>query len=402
MEMRQADKKFLVRSEEARDIEVIRSEGNTLIARSGKHYIDFMMGWCVGNLGWGNKEITQTMKDYAGPDYVAPAYQYKPWVELAELLTEIAPGKMKKCLRTTGGTESVDQALQAAITYTKRHKFVSIEGCYHGNSMAAKALAEDLGDQRGSLFRCYRIKAPLDGEAAAHLGTLLKRNDVAAVILEPIVCNLGVVIPTEEFMKQLQFHCHKHSTLLIVDEVATGFGRTGRMFASEWYDLQPDILCLAKGITGGYAPMGATLVTDEVAEAMRDGEVYASTYGWHPRSVDIALANTKYLVKHWAELEGKIEETSQYFRARLSNMFSGMPAEVCVKGLAMGIEFLHDDLAETMVDLARENRLLVSGHSERIFTMFPALNLDKATAEEGLDILEECLFELKQKQAKAA
>src|SRR5262249_61051082 len=122
---------------------------------------------------------------------------------------------------------------------------------------------------------CFKLIPTLNERAICQLDTLLKKKDVAAFIMEPIICNLGVLIPGQAFMAAAQRLCRRYGTLLVMDEVASGFGRTGALFATEHYDLEPDVLCLAKAITGGYAPMGATLVTQEFANTIKDLHVYS-------------------------------------------------------------------------------------------------------------------------------
>ena len=194
---------------------------------------------------------------------------YGPWVELAALLAELTPGKLRKSFRATGGTEAVEIALQLAMAATGRPGFISIEGSYHGNSIGAVSVAPGLGIEAlpNLLSHCHTIAPPLDDEAAARVEKLLRGKDIAALIMEPIICNLAVLIPEERFMRAVARSCRKYGTLLILDEVACGFGRTGTLFATEHYRVEPDILCLAKAITGGHAPMGATVVTEKVALA---------------------------------------------------------------------------------------------------------------------------------------
>jgi acetylornithine/N-succinyldiaminopimelate aminotransferase len=204
------------------------------------------------------------------------------------------------------------------------------------------------------------------------------------------VCNLGVLIPSQEFMTRVRDACRKHGTLSVMDEVATGFGRTGKLFASEHFKLDPDVLCLAKAITAGFAPMGATLVTKAVADAA--GVAFYSTYGWHPLSVAAALANLRYWSMNSAALLANVESQSDFFRARLSAMKFAEQASVRIMGLAIGIEFSERSLyASRLGERCREAGLLVSTEDDNLLTMFPALTIDRKTVREGLDILEGCL-----------
>ncbi len=257
MNLTQRDRKFLGRESAPEDIQVARMTGSFVYDARGRRYIDFLSGWCVGNFGWSNRDIRP--KARRRPDYVYPEYLYRPWVELAELLAEISPGKLQKCFRATGGSEAVEIALQIAMAATGRRKFVSLEGSYHGNTIATVSIGstEEQEPYPNLLSNCLKISPPLDARAAARLERLLKRKDVAAFIMEPISCNLAVLIPEQEFMETAQDLCRRNGALFIADEVACGFGRTGRLFASEHFGLEPDILCMGKAITGGFAPMGA-------------------------------------------------------------------------------------------------------------------------------------------------
>src|SRR3989338_6389300 len=330
MKVKEADRKFLARDMPAKDLEIVRSDVNFLFDSKGKKYIDFLMGWCVGNIGWGNTEVREKIKKFQGPDYVLPNYLYQPWVELAELLAKIAPGKLTKSFRATGGTEAVEIALQAAMTHTKRHKFVSIEGSYHGHSIGAMSIgSSDFRSWYKNLLPdCYKVELPLNENAARKVERILSKREVAAFISEPVICNLGVIIPDKKFFDIVQATCKKYGTLLIADEVATGFGRTCKMFASEHYNLKPDILCLAKGATGGFGALGVTMMTDEIAKSFKFGFSFYSTFGWHPLNVEAAVANIKYFLENKSALLKNAEKLSGYFEQRLKQMEFRYPAEI--------------------------------------------------------------------------
>ncbi|HEY1376495.1 MAG TPA: aspartate aminotransferase family protein [Gemmataceae bacterium] len=337
MDVSERDRRYMARGEHPAGVQVARSEGSFVVDHHGKKYIDFTSGWCVGNLGWANDEVREAIRAFNGPAYVHPDHLYRPWAELAETLAEITPGKLTKSYRATGGSEAVEIALQVAMAATGRAGFVCLEDCYHGNTLGGRSLAGDRDQYPNLLAHCHRIAPPLDDRAAERVERLLKGGQVAAFVMEPVVCNLGVVIPSKEFMTRVREACREHGTLFIMDEVATGFGRTWRLFASEHFDVDPDVLCLAKAITGGYAPMGATIVTDEVAKAAGVG--FYSTYGWHPLSVAAALANLKYWSRHGDRILTNVAAQSDYFRARLTGMEFAEPASVRVIGLAVGVEF---------------------------------------------------------------
>ena len=184
------DKKYLGRSEgKPRNLTVTSSKGALVYDEHGKEYIDFFMGWCVGNIGWNHKEIDAKIKDANVPTYVSPTYYYKRWSELAELLADITPGKLVKSFRATGGTEAVEIAMQAAMTHTKRFKFISIEGSYHGHSIGAMSIgSSDFRSWYPNLLPdCYKIQPPLNEVAAREIEKLLSNRDIAAFISEPII-----------------------------------------------------------------------------------------------------------------------------------------------------------------------------------------------------------------------
>ena len=390
--LRQLDRRYIGRESEAQDIQVARTKGAFVYDARGKRYIDFLSGWCVGNFGWDNIAITKSAARRR-PDYVYPEYLYRPWVELAQLLAEITPGELEKTYRATGGSEAVDIALQIAMASTGRRKFVSIEGSYHGNTVGTVSVASREGREPypNLLSNCDTISPPLGDRAIARLETLLKKRDVAAFIMEPISCNLAVLIPEDAFMKRAQQLCRRYGTLLIADEVACGFGRTGKLFASEHFDLEPDILCMGKAISGGFAPMGATIVTRKVAKSIEGEGGFYSTYGWHPSTVDVAIRNVRWLIRNQARVLRNAVEISAYFGERLAAMnFEGLK-EIRIRGMAIAVEAGEgEDYVSEIDDRCNKNGLLVTTSGNAI-TMFPPLTLDRRTAKAGLDILEKSL-----------
>jgi acetylornithine/succinyldiaminopimelate/putrescine aminotransferase len=346
------------------------------------------MGWCVGNFGWARPELRRRVRAFDGPDYVYPEYAYKHWHELAQLLVGLAPEGLTRCCRATGGSEAVELALQAAMLRTGRKKFVAIEDAYHGNTLGALSVGD--GDDAVRVLSVARLKPPLDGNALDRLETRLKRRDVAAMIMEPIAMNLGVLIPETEFMNGLVPLCHRYGTLLILDEVATGFGRTGKLFASEYYDVRPDMMTIAKAATGGAAGIGGLLLREDLAVSLeQDGNVY-STYGWHPLSVDVAIANLRWIKRNQSRLLHQVERTGAYFAERIREMEFPKEPEVRRRGLAIGVDVRDEKYAERVAKKCRARGLLLDPQ-ESVLLMLPALNVDRATAKDGLDVLEACL-----------
>jgi acetylornithine/succinyldiaminopimelate/putrescine aminotransferase len=391
MASRKQPQRFLARNEPP-ELQIGRSKGSYVFDAKGIKYVDFLMGWCVGNFGWGNAVIEKAARQYKGPDYVYPHFDYPPWEDLAFLLVSMAPPGLGKCFRATGGSEAMDLALQAAMLHTGRGKFMSIEDSYHGNTLGTLSIGASKKREklRNLLPNCLKVDAPLDEKLLGSIETQLKKRDVAAFIMEPIGMNLGVLIPEEGFLPELQRLCRMHGTLLVMDEVATGFGRTGTLFASDQYDLQPDIVTVAKSITDGVGGMGAMIATQEVARSMEEDGAFYSTYGWHPRSTAVAITTLKYIIRNEKKLVANVTATAQYFAMRLAAMRFRHDVEVRQRGLAIGLDFGDKDYAEKVGEKCRRKGLLVSPEGETVL-LIPALDIDHKTAQKGLDILEACV-----------
>lgn len=393
MKQQSREEQFFMSTEEPEDIQVVRTTDEFIYDHRGRRYIDFNAGWCVGNLGWGRKEIQAKINPAKVPGYIAPGYHYQGWVDLAALLASIAPGDLQKSVRATGGTEAVEAAMQMAMLYTGRTKFLSVEGSYHGNSIGTLSIGTSENRERFKtlLPHCLKIKPPLDENAAGKVEARLKNKDIAALILEPVICNLGVMIPEHAFMKRISALCRRYGTLLVLDEVACGFGRTGKLFACEHFDIQPDVLCLAKAITGGYAPMGACMTTAKIAgKVLKNGFQFYSTYGWHPLAVEAAMANIRYWIENKENILGHVTALSQCFTDRLSQMKFKQGATLRILGLAIGIEVSDPKYAERIQQKCLKKGLLFTTQ-ENTLTLFPPLTMRQAIAEEGLEILGSCI-----------
>ena len=357
-------------------IEVVGAEGSYLIGKDGRKYLDFIMGWCVGNAGWNTKEILDALRKFKGPNYVLPGYQYERWEELAKELVRISPGKLKSVFRATGGTEAVELALKISRAFNKRKKFIAFYDAYHGQSLACLSLVGLHSDRFGSVLECLRLGIEDWEETREKAVKAIKKEEICAFISEPIICNLGVIVPPPSFYEAVQEACKETNTAFIMDEVATGFGRTGKWFATEHYELKPDIMTVAKGFSSGYGAIGAAMATEEFAESMRFGFSNYSTFGWLPICVEAALANIEYMKKR------KLVEES----ARKGEYLKKLLCEFCEpegKGLCVGF----DTRNPATGGKCYADGLLTAGSPNRMI-LYPALDIEEELLEGGVGIIK--------------
>ena len=383
-------RRLLAEQAEPEGIRVARAQGSHVWDDQRKKYIDFIMGWCVGNLGWGLPEIRDAIGRTNHPEYIYPHYDYKGWHDLAELLAEVAPGDLTRSFRATGGTEAVEIALQIAMVATGRNRFVSIEDSYHGNSIGTLSIAASANRDRFPrlLDGCDKVKPPLNAAKLDRVERLLRKRNVAAFIMEPIAINLGVLVPDNDFMEGLERLCNRYGTLLIMDEVACGFGRTGNVFATEHFDIAPDILTMSKAMSAGYGGIGSTMTTEKVHRKIKGKYSAYSTYGWHPFAVDAAIASLRYWNRHGHDLLTNCVEVGAYLERRLEEIFGDF-ATVHAKGLAIAVEFDNEDYPAKLVERCRRKGLLVTADGEYL-QILPAINVESSVAVRATNILASC------------
>jgi len=373
------EEKFLFREVPPLQVDVVSSKGSYLIDKNGKKYLDFITGWGVGNAGWSKKEIRAAVRKFKGPDYVLPTYIYQRWEVLAEKLVSLLEKKDYTCFRATGGTEAVEIALKTAKAYNKREKFIAFKEAYHGQSFACMSLVR-LPDHEKNFgpFSSNFIQIPAGDweETTKQTVELIEKKDICAFIFEPIICNLGVVIPPQSFFDKVCKACKENDTIIICDEVATGFGRTGKWFGFEHHNLDPDIITIAKGFSSGYGAIGATIVKRKVAEAMRFDFSNYSTYGWHPLATESAIANIEYLKKN--KLIEKSEKSGKYLMKQLSKF-----CEPQGKGLCIGFTRRNSDLTKK----CQEDGLLISALGDREL-LFPPLSVTKEEIDKAIKIIQ--------------
>lgn len=392
MNVKEKDKEYFGRGNPAMDLEVVKAKGSYVYGADGKKYVDFLGGAGVGNLGWGIAEIENAIRNHDRPSYVYPNFYYKPWTDVAEILAELTPGNLTKSYRMTGGSEAVEAALEMATMFTGRKKILSIEGSYHGNTIGALSIGASKKQKKfpNLLKGCEKLQLPLNEEKLEEVRSLLASEEVAAVIMEPIIINLGVIIPEAGFMAGLNRICKDTGTLLIMDEAITGFGRTGKMFASEHFEMEPDIICMAKAITAGHAGMGAVITTREIDQKV-GGEIgLYSSYGWHPIAVDASLAALRYLQDNSERLFGNIEQLEETFKKGISEIDFKSNPEIRTKGAAIGVDLQDEDYASEIKDKALKQGLLINTEGSSLLFL-PNFQMSRETAIEGIELLKTCV-----------
>ena len=315
-----------------------RGEGCELIDTEGNRYLDGVSSLWVNVHGHGHPTIDRAVQEQLGrlAHSTFLGLSHPPAVELARRLVEIAPGDLNRVFFSENGAAAVEVALKMAYSYWRnqgqeRDRFVRLQHAYHGDTIGAVSVGgiERFHDSyRPLLFAtaevpspyCYRC--PLDKEypscdiaCADELAPVLEREGdrVAAVVVEPLVQGAaGIITAPDGHLARIAEITKRHGALLVVDEVATGFGRTGAMFASEIDGVEPDIMCLAKGITGGYLPLSATLATEAVFEAFLGApEEHKTLYHGHSYSANplcCAAANANLEAKCWPCHEEKTRD----------------------------------------------------------------------------------------------
>lgn len=355
-----------------------RAQGCTLTDTKGREIFDGISGAWVVNIGHGRAEVADAMAEQARRIAYASAFDFlaEPSIRLAERLANLCPEPLERVFISNSGTDAVEAAMAIARQYhfnngeRGRYKFVSRRGSYHGSTFGGKSLSgfrHALLQQRFApmLEGCIQVPGPntyrpedgLDPKsyiircakeierAILHEGP----DSVAAVIAEPISASAGVHVPDVEYWQIIRDVCSRYGVLLILDEVLVGMGRTGKMFAFEHFGIVPDLLTLSKGVASGYAPIGATVVSRDVADTF-DGQnalAHGYTYGNHPVSSRAALTNIEILQSE--SLIAKAAQTGAYMIERLGELANMHPSIGHVRGIGMlaSVELVSDRAMKT-------------------------------------------------------
>ena len=402
-------------------IVIERAEGAIVTGSDGREYIDCFAGIAVVNAGHCNPEVIEAAKVQMDKLVHCCSYVYynQPVADLAEKMAQITPGRLKKSFFSNSGAEAIEGALKVARLFTGKSEVVALTMSFHGRTWGALSVTGNAGrKRRGGPYAPGVAFAPAPytfrsesrdpdevvGQCVRALEDVLRfhtSDDVAAFIAEPLLGEGGIIIPPLNYFKAVKDVLDRHGILFIADEVQTGFGRTGAMFALEHYGIEPDITVTAKGIADGF-PLGAFTTTDEIAAAFQPGD-HLSTFGGNPVSCAAALANINFIERE--NLPAKAREDGDYILPRLRTLQERFPiiGEVRGMGLMIGIELVGDDgitpaanKAEAVREFCLNQGVLVGvgGVYGNVVRIQPPLVITRTQIDSALDVLERALSDV--------
>lgn len=367
-----------------------RGEGAKVYDIFGKAYIDCIGGFGVFNVGRNHPRVVEKVKEQLERLPLSSRTLFnKHQADLAALLAEVTPGDLQYSFFCNSGAEAVEGALKLARLYTKRKKFISTQGGFHGKTLGALSVSgRDVYKKPFEPLLPDTYQVPFNDIEAMDKAV---DEDTAAVILEPIQGEGGVIIPSPEYLPEVRRICSERGALLILDEVQTGLGRTGKMFACEHYGVVPDIMTLAKALGGGVLPLGAFVSTQEIWSVFEENPLlHSSTFGGNPLACVAGIETLRILREE--DIPKQAEEKGKYILGRLSGVQKEFPElirEVRGMGLLVGIEFFEDDMASLFaMEMAERGVLVVyTLNNRRVIRLEPPLTI---SFEELNTVLEAC------------
>ncbi len=369
-----------------RPVVIVKGKGSRVWDSNGREYIDCVGGFGVAIVGHSNDKVVKAVCEQANRLMICPTVFYNDKrAELLRLIAEITPKELSKTFLSNSGTEAVECALKIAKRYTGKKEFIAMKRGFHGRTM-------------GSLSATWKKKykknfEPLvPGFKHANFNDLdsvqeLITNDTAAIIVEPVQGEGGVYVADSDFIKGLRDLADDKDILLIFDEVQTGFGRTGKMFALEYYNVSPDILCIGKGMAGGL-PVGATVARPEIFESLNKGE-HGSTFGGNSIVAAASIAAINYIIENNLPEQARLK--GEYLLDKLRKIESSIVREIRGIGLMIGIE-LRFPVKKYILEAMKKGVLI---HSSGINTlrMLPPLVITYKELDTVVEVLNEVLAE---------
>jgi len=403
-----------------------RGRGAAVEDVDGNMFLDFAAGIAVCSTGHCHPKVVAAIQEQAAEliHMSGTDFYYENMPRFAQKLAATVPGpEAKKVFFTNSGTEAVEGAVKLARYATRRDKFIAFYGGFHGRTMGSLSLTASKSTQRkgfGALlsgvehipypyaYRCAHghTAETCGAEILEQLeGQIFKRlfdpEEVAGIIIEPIQGEGGYVPAPDFFLQELQRICRQHGIMLIVDEVQSGMGRTGKWWACENSGIEPDILCSAKGIASGM-PLGAFIARESVMN-WKPGS-HGTTFGGNPVCIAAGLATFDLIESQYRENAGQVGDYIFQKTAKWTDRYK-IVGDVRGRGLMVGIEIVHDqttkekapDLRNHIVDLAFRHGLCILGAGENTLRLSPPLLIDCEQADAALAILEQCIQEVEGK-----
>lgn len=363
---------------------IVAGEGARLIDSNGKRYLDCFSGVTVMSAGHCNPQIIEpVIEQIRTLGHTTSIYLTEPMLRLAEKLAQVTPGELKRSFFCASGSEAVEGALLLATLHTGRREIVALTNGLHGRTKAAMS-ATGLAMWRTDPFPLTTVHHLPFGDADALDAFMQEHGErIAAVIGEPIQGNGGIVVPPDDYWPRVRQITKQHGSLLVLDEIQTGFNRTGRWFACEHWGVVPDVMTMSKAMGNGF-PIAAFITTDEIARSYtRPG---ASTYGGNPVCATAALATIDFHEQH--DLARQARELGQELLAALHALVAGNPhfAKARGMGLMLGVDIVNDCgladalLCDRILEHLKDRGFLVgkTGVDRNVLTFLPPLTLTHA------------------------
>ncbi len=366
-------------------LNVLRADGIYLYDLQKKRYIDLISGISVNNLGHQNPEIIKAIEKQIHEYLHVMAYgeyHQRPQHNLAKRLSELLPETLNCSYLVNSGSEAVEGALKLARRYTGKKKIIAMRNAYHGSTFGAMSV---MGSNK--FTQAFSPLLPnvefIDFNNAEELHKI--DQDTACVIIEPVQGEAGAIPADRDYLEKLRDSCTQNECLLIFDEVQTGMGRTGSLFAFEGYGIAPDILVLAKAFGGGM-PLGAFISSQAIMKSLASDPIlgHITTFGGHPVSCAAALANLEEILKQ--NVIDKVAEKGAIFRERLvHDSIKGISG----KGLLLALHFETNEFAKTVIKNCRENGLLTDWFlfAENCLRISPPLIITDSEIETSCSII---------------
>lgn len=408
-----------------------RGEGIYIYDATGKRYLDAASGAVVVNIGYGRERVIETMTKQAQKISFAHGSEFtsQPAEELAHELGHLAPGDLNRVFFVSGGSEAIESAFKLAWQYhferghKSKRKIISLCPSYHGSTLAALSATcreETQWPYHAILMDFPKVPAPYperDPQAAWELERVIEEQgeeNIAAFIVEPIGgASAGALVPSQEYLRIIRQICDEHDVLLIADEVMAGFGRTGRFFAIEHYDVIPDILVGGKGLGSGYIPLGAIIAREEIVETLRKGSgrfVHGFTYQGNPLACAVGLEVIKIIQEE--DLVHNAQVMGAYLLEQLKRLSKEheLISDVRGKGLLLALELGRDiateerPLSMALAEIAFQQGLILyprNSLEHDHLLIAPPLIIREDEADLLLELLEGALVALEERLSLA-